>query len=261
VRIRTLKTEQGIKFFSCGWRFCKKQLPVWVIASCILVTVSWLLTRIPVAGTLVFVFLLPVVAASALISIQDSLSENKPVPGTSELDPKQQIQKKFSDAGNTLYGVFSDLDRTIAIIALSTLAVTAVLLINILEQLTAGPARLDSMGIFNAGWTATLRFIGARLLSLVLYSGVIAALLYSIPLHFLNKEPIGNAIVHSIKAHLKNMTTMAMSIGIAASPFLVAAMVSSFAPYIGILLMVIFGILAFPMIACSIYCAYKLTFE
>lgn len=261
MRIRTLKTEQGIKFFSCGWRFCKKQLPVWVIASCVLVITAWLLTRIPVAGTLVFVFILPIVGASALIQIQDSLSQNKPATYTGELDPKQQIQKKFSDAGNTLYSVFSDLDRAIAVIALSTLAVVAVLLINILEQVTAGPARLDSVSIFNAGWVAALRFIGARLLSLVLYGGIITTLLYAIPLHFLNNEPIGDAVVHSIKAHLKNMTTMAIFLGITVSPFLVAAIVSSFVPYVGILLMVVFGILAFPIIACSIYCSYKLTFE
>lgn len=233
---------------------------LWIMTSVLLVAGAWLLTRIPLAGMLIFVFVLPIIASSSMVVVQETAGgEAQAIRRKQAL--KVRLQENLKNVARCLFGSLNNIEKLTSLISFSVLTLVIVLLVNILEELIAGPARLSSIGLLDAGFLPALQFLAVRTLSLAIYGFIVVMLFYAVPLHMLGDVPVFSAISHSIRACLKNSGAFFSFLGIIAGPFLFASIVSSVSSFYGITLMMVVGVVMFPVIVCSSFCSYRLVFN
>lgn len=260
MKVRRYNIENSLKWFSCGRRMVGKNLPAWSVAAIVVFVISWLLLQIPVLGQLILVFILPVVAASCIteLHLSTTISEEKARVARKGKNPLTLLQQ---DVTNRLIGIFKHGDRFIFVLLFGFLCLCAALGINIIEQLIAGPARLESVSILDVGFGAAVRYITVQLIILSAYGVIIGALLYTLPLVVLLRTGVASALQLNIAAWLKNFVPLLAYFGIIIAAVVIGQLVMTIDHVAGVAAMFFITVFGGPVMIASAYCSFRLMYR
>ncbi len=260
MKVRRYNIDNSLKWFSCGRRMVGKNMSAWSITAIVVFLIAWLLLQIPVLGQLILVFILPVIAASCIteLHLSTTVSEERARAARKGKNPLVLLQR---DISNRLIGIFRQGDRFIIVLLFGFLCLCAALGINILEQLIAGPARLESVSILDVGFGAAVRYITVQLIILSAYGLVIAALLYTMPLVVLLRMGIAGAMQLNIAAWLKNFVPLLTYFGIIIAAVVIGQLVMTIDHVAGLAAMFFITVFGGPVMIASSYCSFRLMYR
>lgn len=250
--IRRFKPGDGLNWLKTGLRLMRRQPMVWLLASLIFVPGAWILTRIPIFGELGFAFILPIVLGSGFIwlDMQSKLANPKPVP----------ISAAGKEALVCLFGVFRKHDAIAAVVVLAVGTLVVTLLLNIVEQLMAGPGRLPSASLLDLAAADIGRFLGVKLLVYVILVAVGTVYIYSLPWLMLEEVTLPKAVRRSLRAVRRNYKPLAVFCSLLLMPFLLAQIAGLLDPMIKHAILLSAGLVVYPLAVSSLFVSYRLTY-
>lgn len=260
MKVRRYNIENSLKWFSCGQRMVRKNMSAWSVAAIIVFGLSWLLLQIPVLGQLILVFILPIIAASSIteLHLSTTISDEKMRATRRDKNAVQLLQR---DLSSRLIGIFKMGDRLVIVLVIGFLCLCAALGINILEQLIAGPARLESVSILDVGFAGAVRYITVKLIILSAYAIIIGLLLYTLPLILLLRMSMPAALQLNLAAWLKNFVPLLAYFGIIISAVIVGQLVMTIDTVAGLAAMFFITVFGGPVMLASSYCSFRLMYR
>jgi hypothetical protein len=158
-----------------------------------------------------------------------------------------------------LLRIFRDEECVMPAIITGLYSMATSLLIGILVQLAAGDAWVSRWS--NLEFGARIGVLAASLLVLVLYFGLIASLVYALPLAFLQDEPLFPALARSFKTGVHYACGLVIVLlPLLLGPILLGGIASYASFWIARLIWIISGAVVLPLIATSLYCSYRSLF-
>lgn len=250
--IRRFKPKDGLSWLKTALRMLQRQAVVWLLASLIFITGSWVLTRVPIFGELAFAFLLIVVLGSGFIwlDMQSKLSNPKPVP----------LAASGKEALICLFGVFRKSEAIAGIVVLAIAALVFALLLNITEQLTAGPGRLPSVNLLDLSITDIGRYLGVKLLVYAAMAALGTVYVYGLPWLMLEDVTLAKAFRRSLRAVKRNYAALAVFSAPLLAPFLLANLVAMLDPFIKHAVLISAGLIVYPLATAGLFVSYRLTY-
>lgn len=260
MKVRRYNIENSLKWFSCGQRLVKKNATAWTVTAIVVFIFSWLLLQIPILGQLMLVFVLPIIAASSLgeFHLSAAMSDESRRAARRDKNPIQLLQK---DLFNRLFGIFKQGDRFVFVLLFSFVALCAALGINILEQLIAGPARLESVSILDVGFGGAMRYLTVQIITMSAYAVIIGTLLFTMPLVTLLRMGVGQALQLNLAAWLKNFVPLIAYFGVIVGAVVVGRMIMAIDSIMGLTAMFLITLFGGPLMLASAYCCFRLMYR
>lgn len=240
-----LTASQGRAWITQGWGDFRRDAPLWLAMAAIYLAIALVLQLVPFIGYLVLVLITPLLAAGALGGVA-----SRPSP-LSTLPLVERLKGLVRQAAGQLFQVLLDAERTLAIMVVATLALGAVVMIQVLAQLLkVGGAALPAMAAGSVGVSIWLPALISLLVVWILKLALILISLFAVYVIAIRQETPLAALEASINACAQN----AAPVGVLALVFLVPLAI---APYFGSLAVVAVGLIALPLFVTSSYAGYK----
>lgn len=254
MEIRKFKTRQAVQWLSCGLRFWRRGPVLWSAASLVVLAMTFVLTSIPILGTVVLLFLAPAILVSGLMQPR---TNSVPV----EERRRQSMNDRLLAPLRACFGVFTR-GNDAFVIALVGLVVLALgLLIQIVFQVSAGPALIAPVSLLEVGATNALHYLGGYVLAWVVAIPFVVFLMFSLPLFFIEDVPLPDALGLGLRALTRNAIALIPFIASLIAPLFVAGLALKISPIAGHILLPIAGFITVPLFINSNFCSYKLTFH
>jgi len=244
--------ELGRRWLKCGSRLFGRNpwlLGGMAVCAAILLT---LLSLIPLVGPLVIALLAPILLASTYLAI-DKVAQMKFVL------PADLRREAIRQSPRALIAVFRKEDQIVPTLVAGIFSLAVVLMTNLLISVIAGNA-----------WVARWTSLDLASLLLVLVAGLIVigvyfllagALVFALPLAFLQDEALVPAIRRSFKASIR----YALALGIVLAPLLLPSLLGMLASYVSVwiapLVWLLVVTVVLPVVATSVYCSYRTLFS
>ena len=262
MNINKMDVQRGWSWIMGGWRVVKKDISLWVGMGLIFMLIAIVLKLIPFIGLLLLVLLSPMVMAGAM-QIADTIDQGtyvKPAASGSGLGqlPQRMIAWFQYDAGR-LFSAFSDEDKVLPLMVISTLTLGIVVIINILAVLLkVDGSAMSAMFAGSVGPRIWVPALIGWLLVMVLQLVVVMGVLYAVPLILFRRDPPLVAIEKSFIACKHNL----MAVIVFGLPFLAISMLISTLFFTlpfprDYLSMLILGWLTVPFFATGLYRSYR----
>lgn len=252
MNVRNFNIRQGLQWMNCGWRFWKKELQLWWLLGLIYVVMAIVLTRIPVIGLLLVYFITPILGASCMLAMQKMRTGN-----IDAADKPQTLAAKITAA---LFSIFSELDKVLVIIGLSTICLVLGMVIQLVGQAVGGSAMLSPAGLLDLGAEAALRVISAHVVMNALTSLIIIVLALALPLYVSGKS-IGDSLTGAMRGFTKNIVPIAIYALILLGPIFGIALIMQASFFIGAPLALIISSALLALLLNSSYCIFKLMYH
>lgn len=252
MNVRRFNIRQGLQWITCGWRFSKKELRLWWLLGLIYVTMAIVLTRIPVIGLLLVYFITPLLAASSMLAMQKMRAGN-----IAAADKPQSLAAQLAAA---LLSIFSEIDKILVIIGLSTVCLVLGMVIQLVGQAVGGSAMLSPAGLLDLGAEAALRVISAHVVMNVLTALIVIILALALPL-FVSGKNIGDSLTGAMAGFTKNIVPIAIYALILLGPVFCIALIMQASFFIGAPLALLVSSALLALLLNSSYCIFKLMFH
>jgi hypothetical protein len=254
MEIRKFKSKQAVQWLSCGLRFWRRSPVLWTVVSLIVLAIAYLLASIPILGTVMMLFLAPAILISGLMQPRtNSVAVQDRRPPT--------MNERLLAPLRACFGVFAK-GSDAFVIALVGLVVLAVgLLVQMVFQVSAGPALIAPVSLLDVGAVNALHYIGGYLLTWVLAIPLVLFLAFSLPLFFIEDVPLPEAMGLGLRALARNAIALIPFIVSLLAPLFVAGLALRISPMAGQVLLPIAGFITVPLFVNASFCSYKLTFH
>ena len=260
--INKIDIQRGWSWAIGGWRVVRQDIGLWAGMGLIFMSIAIVLKLIPFIGLLLLVLLSPMLLAGAMQTASHIDQGMRVMPAPTDSGPQQLPQRMLAwlqRATGRLFSAFTDEDKALPLMVISTLTLGTVVIINILAVLL----KIDgsAMGAMLAGsigpriWVpALIGWLLVLMLQLVLAMGA----LYAVPLILFRRELPLNAIAKSFSACKQNL----VAVGVFGLPFLIISTLISALFFTlsfprDYLAMLILGWLAVPFFATGLYRSYR----
>ena len=262
MNINKMDVQRGWSWIMGGWRMVKKDISLWVGMGLIFMLIAIVLKLIPFIGLLLLVLLGPMVMAGAM-QIADTIDQGtyvKPAASGSGLGQlPQRMIAWFQYAAGRLFSAFTDEDKVLPLMVISTLTLGIVVIINILAVLLkVDGSAMSAMFAGSVGPRIWVPALIGWLLVMVLQLVVVMGVLYAVPLILFRRDPPLVAIEKSFIACKHNL----MAVIVFGLPFLVISMLISALFFTlpfprDYLSMLMLGWLTVPFFATGLYRSYR----
>ncbi len=210
IDIKKADLQHGWSWVLDGLVTLKKEAGLWIGMGFIYMLIALVLKLIPFIGLLLLVLISPMLLAGALQTAADQLNGNltAPVRSGSGLTP-QGIITNLQRAAGRLFIVFSDEEKLIPLMVISTLALGMVVAINILAVLLKiDGSALTAMAAGSVGPRVWVPALIGWFLVRFLQLGLIMLVLYSVPLILFRSEMPLISIEKSFTASKQNFVAV-----------------------------------------------------
>ena len=262
MNINKMDVQRGWSWIMGGWRVVKKDISLWVGMGLIFMLIAIVLKLIPFIGLLLLVLLSPMVMAGAM-QIADTIDQGtyvKPAASGSGLGQlPQRVIAWFQYAAGRLFSAFTDEDKVLPLMVISTLTLGIVVIINILAVLLkVDGSAMSAMFAGSVGPRIWVPALIGWLLVMVLQLVVVMGVLYAVPLILFRRDPPLVAIEKSFIACKHNL----MAVIVFGLPFLAISMLISALFFTlpfprDYLSMLMLGWLTVPFFATGLYRSYR----
>lgn len=265
LRANHVPARQGLRWIKSGIGLFFKKPGVWLAMALVYLAFALLLGAIPFVGWLILVLFTPLLMLGALPVAQALAGPGLPpeAPPTTAAGSRLpmwalQIREYFARAARRLFQGFSDQDKLMPVMVISTLLLGGVVMIKILAQLLkVGGAALPAMLSGSIGPALWLTALLGLLVVLSLEALLLMAFVYTVPLIAFNREHPLPSIEKSFRAALNNLGAFSVFIGVFA--VIGEAMHLSFLkldfPY-DYLSFLFVGLLALPVFIATLHASY-----
>ncbi len=264
IDIKKADLQHGWSWVLDGLVTLKNDMGLWVSMGLVYMLIAIALKLIPFIGLLLLVLISPMMLAGALQTAADQLSGamTAPTRSGSGLSP-QGITTNLQRAAGRLFIIFSDEEKLIPLMVISTLALGMVVAINILAVLLKiDGSALTAMAAGSVGPRVWVPALIGWFLVRFLQLGLIMTVLYSVPLILFRREMPLLSIEKSFAASKQNFVAVC-AFGV---PFLLMYMfinVMFFAlsfPFDDLAVLLL-GWMAVPIFATGLYRSYQDIFK
>ena len=227
MNINKVDVQRGWSWATGGWRLVKKDISLWAGMGLIFMLIAIVLKLIPFIGLLLLVLLSPMVLAGAT-QTTDNIDQGiyvKPAASGSGLAQlPQRMVAWFQYSAGRLFSAFTEEDKVLPLMVISTLTLGTVVVINILAVLLkVDGSAMSAMFAGSVGPRIWVPALIGWLLVLVLQLVVVMGVLYAVPLILFRRDPPLVAIEKSFIACKHNL----MAVIVFGLPFLVISMLIS----------------------------------
>lgn len=252
MQIRRFTPKQALQWITAGVRFAKKRPVFWLVFSLIYGISLIVLSLIPILGSFVALFFVPLVYASALYAVRDHLNPNAPAP-------KQHADEAAAAAKAGIRALLSD--KAVEMIVVGLLAMVAGVAISIVYGIVGGGAVKNTSGFFTLALDNMLFVIAATAAVHALSLVLIMLLIYAIPLYVLvGVDPV-NSLKLSLQASLKNLIPFIVWIGVLYAPFAVIQFAGPYLAGFDLILLLLCAIIILPIFVNSAFASTKVMYQ
>jgi hypothetical protein len=247
-----IQLELGRRWLKCGSRLFGRN--PWLLGgmSASVALLFTLLALIPLVGPLVIALFAPILLASTYLVIDKVAQMKMALPEDLRRDAIRQ-------APRALVEVFRDEQHVVPTLVAGIFSLAVVLMTHLLIRVIAGNAWVARWSTLDIG--SLLLVLLAGLVVLAVYFLLAAALLYALPLAFLQNEALVPAIGRSFKAS----TLYAPALAIVLAPLLLPSLLAALASYVSVWLAppvwLLVAAVVLPVVATSVYCSYRTLFS
>jgi hypothetical protein len=264
IDIKKTDLEHGWSWILNGFDTLKKDTGLWVGMGLIYMLIAIALKLIPFVGLLLLVLISPMLLAGALQTANDLLQGTlSPAnPAGRGLTP-QGIVAEMQRAAGRLFIVFSDEEKLIPLMVISTLTLGMVVAINILAVLLKiDGSALSAMAAGSVGPRVWVPALIGWFLVRFLQLGLCMALLYSVPLILFRREMPLLSIEKSFAACKQNFITLcAFGMPFVLMYILVNVMFFALSFPYDDLAVLLLGWMAVPLFSASLHRSYQDMFK
>lgn len=257
-----MDVQRGWSWAMDGWRLVKKDIGLWTGMGLVFMLIAIVLKLIPFIGLLLLVLLSPMVMAGAM-QTADTIDQGtyvKPAASGSGLGQlPQRMVAWFQYAAGRLFNAFTEEDKVLPLMVISTLTLGTVVIINILAVLLkVDGSAMSAMFAGSVGPRIWVPALIGWLLVLALQLVVVMGVLYAVPLILFRRDPPLVAIEKSFIACKHNL----MAVIVFGLPFLVISMLISALFFTlpfprDYLSMLMLGCLTVPFFVTGLYRSYR----
>ena len=239
----------GFRWLTCGRRlFLRNPALLGGMGLCMALLIT-LLSLLPIIGGMLVAFVAPLLLASAYLTVDVVSKEKRPVV---------LHKKAFKHSPRELVRVFRDEKRVIPVVVAGLFSMVTALFARVLIQVIAGSA-------WTKEWTglspiASAELVAALLLAVAVFFVAAWALIYALPLTFLQRRPLFPAMRRSFKTSLRLVSSLLVILGFVLLPLLIAAFVAVFSIPAAYFTAFLLGAAVLPLTATSLYCSYRTIF-
>ena len=262
MNINKVDVQRGWSWATGGWRVVKKEISLWTGMGLIFMLIVIALKLIPFIGLLLLVLLSPMLLAGAMqttsnIELGVDVRPAASAAGLGQLP--QRLIAGLQHAAGRLFSAFTDEDKVLPLMVISTLTLGTVVIINILAVLLkVDGSAMSAMFAGSVGPRIWVPALIGWLLVLVLQLVLAMGLLYAVPLILFHRDPPLLAIEKSFITCKQNM----VAVGVFVLPFLVVSTLISALFFTlpfprDYLTMLMLGWLAVPFFATGLYRSYR----
>ncbi|MFQ5994943.1 MAG: hypothetical protein ACE5K1_07590 [Acidiferrobacterales bacterium] len=245
------QVKLGTRWLKCGWRLFQRNPWLLLGMGCIAMLILFLLTRIPLIGTLAAALLLPLFMSSAFLTV-DQLARQKVAL------PKSLRLAALRRSPMMLMLPLKSNEHTMTIVFIAFYAVGAALLINILAQVISGGAWAGDLRTLDPD--LILKALGSWFVAFLLYLAVTLSLIYALPLTLLQNQALLPALAESLGAGGRYMVGLAVLIGCPVALLAAGALLSYVHILATFVVWLVGGAFVLPLFAASCYCSYRTLF-
>lgn len=234
--------QMGWRWLGCGWRLYRRapvQLAAFGMAAGVVVVLA---SGLPMLGALLLGLFAPLFLGSACLVLDDIVRRGKTTRG-----PRGRAALRAG--ARSLLRVFDRESRLIPIMLLAIYSLALVLLAQILMFSARLVVGTDVLGAV----------VGAPL-ALGLLVALFASLAYALPLVVLRDEPVGTAVVRSVRAARHHLYALLMLFGLLALPTAAGALSALYSPWAAYAVGIVAGALALPWALAALYCSFRTLF-
>lgn len=218
IRTKQVPAKNGWWWVKHGVVLFRKEPVLWLAMAFVYLSMAILLSQIPFIGWLILVLFTPLCMLGALPVAQAQNVSGLPAnavptpPATREFRPwVNYLRDLLTHAARRLFNGFTEEDKLLPIMVISTLLLGGVVIINILAQLLkVGGAALPAMLAGSVGPTVWVTALIGLVVVLSLETLLLMAFLYTVPLILFRREHPLPSIELSFSAALNNMGAFAL---------------------------------------------------
>jgi hypothetical protein len=219
IRANQVPAKNGWGWVKSGVGLVRKQPALWLAMAFVYLALAILLGQIPFVGWLILVLFTPLCMLGALPVAQALAGPGLPanaVPAPHEFRSWwHYLRDLLTRAATRLFQGFSDEDKLLPIMVISTLLLGGVVVIKILAQLLkVGGAALPAMLAGSIGPTVWITALIGLLVVLSLEALLLMAFLYTVPLILFRREHPLPSIELSFAGALNNLGAFAIFISV-----------------------------------------------
>ena len=249
------KALRGLSWIAGSWGLISKDWTLWLGMVGIYMAIAVALQMIPFVGVLILILISPALLAGVLRSAQELQDQAQGIKGRSARGAGGHLHR----AVRQLFSGFSREEELMPIMVISTLTLSAAVVIEILAQLlkVGGPA-LPAMLAGSVGPAIWLPALVSLVIVLVLEVSLVMAIFYAVPLVLFKKEYPLTAIQKSFRACLRN----AASLVVFGIPFAVVSAVADVLYFAldfpkDYLMLFVLGVVSLPFLVGGMYHSYE----
>ncbi len=222
IRTKRVPAANGWSWVKHGMRLFQKEPVPWLTMAFVYLAMAILLSQIPFIGWLILVLLSPLCMFGALTVAQAQDGPRPPAdavptpPGAFEFRLwGNHLRDLLASAARRLFIGFTQDDKLLPIMVVSTLLLGGVVVINILAQLLkVGGAALPAMLAGSVGPTVWITALIGLVVVLSLEALLLMAFLYTVPLILFRREHPLPSIELSFSMALNNLGAFAVFAGV-----------------------------------------------
>lgn len=221
------------------------------MAVCVAVLFT-LLALIPLVGPLMIALFAPILLASTYLVI-DKVAHLKLAL------PEDLRREAVRQSPRALVEVFRDEEHVVPTLVAGIFSLAVVLMTHLLIRVIAGNAWVAKWSTLDIG--SLLLVLLAGVVVLAVYFLLAAALIYALPLAFLQNEALVPAIGRSFRASLQYAPALLVVLTPLVLPSLLAALASFVSAWLGPPVWLLVAAVVLPVVATSVYCSYRTLFS
>lgn len=251
IKYRKLSFQQLWKWPGCGWRLFKKQPVLWVATALCFMLVAMTIGMVPVVGSLLVMFVSPIVFASSMLWLASPDMQKK---------RKSKIKTFFSHLQRTLYGAMTIKENIAPLLILGTFLAVSSVIIQIIGHLVAGSMFPALAHIPDLSPALVVRVLSAKLVVLVLQYFIGMWVFYAIPIIILDDVILPTAVLKSFRGILVNSLGIIGLYFATLAPLILWSFFFSTSNITGFIGFLVIGTGLLSVFINSAYCGYKLTY-
>lgn len=219
IDIKKADAQHGWSWILDGFSILKNDTGLWIGMGLIYMLIAIGLKLIPFVGMLLLTLISPMLLAAALQTADDLRQGNLPAAPAGSVFTPQGLSAHLQRAAGRLFITFSDEEKFLPLMVVSTLTLGVVVVINILAVLLKiDGSALTAMAAGSVGPRVWVPALIGWFLVRFLQLGLIMAVLYTVPLILFRRE----MPLHSIEKSFKTCKHHFIAVGMFGLPFLLA---------------------------------------
>ncbi len=246
------QADIGLRWLRCGTRLFQRN--PWLLTGMGLTAMAVIiaLSYVQLIGHLLIALLAPLFLASSYQEIDKITKQKMALPAS-------LAGAAFTRSPKALLGAFGDESNMINLFIMAILTLGGALLINILVHVLAGSSWVSLWS--SLGFREWFGVLGTWLLALTLYSLLAGLFIYSLPLVFLQHAPLAPALGRSLWASARHPVGLVVILGVMLLPFILGSLAAYLSNIAGIVVRLLVGMIALPVVVASAYCSYRTVFS